>query len=518
MKNLIEIKNLTKTFGSVKALDNINLSIREGEIHGLIGTNGSGKSTLLNILFGNPIIEETGGYKGEIYLDKKGWDPFQNKFKSNFGMIHQEFILIPKLSAWENIVLGKEIVDNKIEKYLSHDLSSISIEENKISSYETLKELGIEIDVSTKVEDLSTNIKQFLEIAREIRRSNLKVLFLDEPTATLNKSDSDILLKTLRSLAKKGLTIIFISHRLDEVSSLCDRVSIIRDGRLISNYERKEFEIELLSSDMIGSSVNKSMVAKRIIKKDPILSLKDFGVNMSGDLCKNINLDIFKGEILGISSLSGHGKLSIGHGIGGLIPTKGKIIFKNSIIDPANISKNMRNGLVVLTEDRKKYNLLLDHSVDHNIIFSNILTKGKFLKGCFLSYLGLWDTKKIESYVANCIKNYDIKISSLKQKVRELSGGNQQKVCIARALSLEPELLFIGEPTRGIDISAKEKVLKSLVDINRKNNTTIVIASSETEELNRICDRIIVLYDGEISHIIEPSIESKSTDKEIKYA
>ena len=517
MEKVIEIIGLSKSYGITKALDNVSMNLYRGEIHGLLGTNGSGKSTLLNILFGNKVIEESGGYSGEILLRNRKIDPFNNNYKDEFGMIHQEFILIDGMTIWENINLGQELTNITTKKYLGDELAHISVEENKKETTNILKELEIEIDVDLRVEDLSTSIKQFIEIAREIKKKDLKILFLDEPTAALNKVDSDLLLKILKVLARKGLTIVFISHRLDEVTNLCDRISIIRDGRLISKYDKNEFDIKTIEKDMTGYDIEQSTIKKRRLEGKKVLKLSNFGVNMSGDESRNINLDIIEGEIVGITSLSGHGKLSIGYGLGGIIDTKGDTKYCGEIIDTNNISENIKRGLVVLTEDRKNLNLLMEQSVEENITFTNNIIGNSFLRKGILGKMGFIDTKKVANYSKKCIADYDIKVSSTKQKVRELSGGNQQKVCVARAISLEPKLLFVGEPTRGIDVAAKEKVLGSLVDINRRNKTTIIIASSEVEELERVCDRIIVLNNGEVSHIIGNE-QSEVEGVGVKYA
>lgn len=302
------------------------------------------------------------------------------------------------------------------------------------------------------------------------------------------------------------------------MASLCDRLTIIRDGRVISKYEKPEFDIKTLERDMTGHEITQSIAGKRKLEENKILELCDFGVSMPGDESKNINLDILKGEIVGITSLSGHGKLSIGYGVGGLMPVRGEIRYRGKILNPNNISENMKDGVVVLTEDRKRLSLLMDQSVEDNIAFSNTTIKKRFLRNGMAGSLGFWDRNKISKYVEECIGTYDIKLSSHEQKVGELSGGNQQKVCIARAVSLDPKLLFIGEPTRGIDVAAKERVLNTLVEINRSRNTTIVVASSEVEELERICDRIVVLYKGEVSHIITSQIDTELQEGEIKYA
>jgi len=518
MENILEIKKLSKKFQATQALKDISFNIKRGSIHGIIGTNGSGKSTLLNILFGNETIKDSGGYSGTIIFDGKNVDPFKGGIKKEMGMVHQEFIFLPGMSIWENITLGDEVVHRGFERVLGRELSPLILKENKKVTWELLKSLGIDIPVDVNIDDLSTNIKQFIEIAREIRKKDLKILFLDEPTASLNSRDSQILMGILKKMAQGGLTIVFISHRLDEISDICQRLTVIRDGVLVNEYDKSEFNIKKMERDMTGYELDKLTIAKRRIKKDPVLEFSDFGVDMDGDESKDINLSVNKGEIVGISSLSGHGKLSLGYGLGGLRPTRGIVKFCGKPLDTSRVSENIKRGVVILTEDRKNLNLLMEQSVEDNIAFTNTAVKKRFLKDGLPGLLGFPDCKKIVEYTRDAVSRLDIKVSSSKQKLKELSGGNQQKVSIARAVSLSPELLFIGEPTRGIDVAAKERVLKGLIDLNRVEGTTIIIASSEVEELERICDRIVVLHKGSVSHILTSNRIHTMKNQVIRYA
>ncbi|MCT4605571.1 MAG: sugar ABC transporter ATP-binding protein [Marinisporobacter sp.] len=504
METILEIKNLSKAFHHVQALKNVNLSFKKGEIHGIIGANGSGKSTLMNILFGNDIIKDTGGYEGAIfYKGKKVNIKNSNEaIKMGIGMIHQEFALIPSMSIAENIKICRENTYKATDRLLSKSYSFIDHKNNEKDAKEILKRLGINVDTNIKIMNLSTNIKQFVEIAREMDKKDLEVLVLDEPTAVLNEKDGQKLMEILKEISKNGTTILFISHRLEEIKNLCDRVSILRDGEVVATYLKEHISIHELARDMIGYEVKKTCAKKRKLKKEAILSFKDFSVKMHGEEIKQINLNVYKGEILGVTSLSGHGKLALGYGIMGRYPVTGDITYKRYGLNVMEVKKNIVNGLYVLPDDRKNLGLLMEHSVEENIIFTGNQVKNMFSKNNLYKALGFMNHMETKEHTEKYIKEFDIKCSSKNQWVRELSGGNQQKVCIARALTIHPEVLFIAEPTRGIDIAAKEKILSMLLQINRTKDTTMVIASSELEELKRICDRIAVLCEGKLFEIL----------------
>lgn len=502
----MEIKNLNKSYNGIPALTNINLSVKAGEIHGIVGANGSGKSTLMNILFGNPLIRETGGYQGEIVYqgNKLNSKNCAEVIRLGIGMVHQEFALIPDLTVGENIKLGREKTHKFTDRLFGKKYSFIDRKRNYESAVRILNKLGINLDVGVKIINLSTNTKQFVEIAREIARTDLKFLLLDEPTAVLSKNDGLKLIEVLMEMSKGGLGILFISHRLEEVQHICDKVTVLRDGKAVSQYKKGEISINNLARDMIGHAVIKAIAEKRERKAPPAISFKQFSVEMPGEEIKDLDLTVYEGEILGLTSLSGHGKLALGYGIMGMYPVGGEVIYENKKILKMDAKTNIIKGIYVLPDDRQSLGILPEHSLIDNIIFTGNQIKNLYSKNFGRTFLGFIDQKKAYDHVHKLMQSFEIKCTSLKQKIKELSGGNQQKVCIARALTVNPKLLFVAEPTRGIDISAKEKILKMLIDINRTKQTTIVIASSELDELKRVCDRIAVLVDGKIFKILFP--------------
>lgn len=506
MEDLLQISNLSKSYNGIPALNNVSLSVRAGEVHGLVGANGSGKTTLMNILFGSRIIRETGGYQGEIFFAGRSISlrNCTEAISCGIGMIHQEFALIPDMTVGENIRLGREHTLAFTDRLFGRKYSFIDKKHDNDSGRQTLKKLGIDLDTNIKVMDLSMNLRQFVEIAREIDRSDLRLLILDEPTAVLNKNDGLQLLEILREMSGRGIGIIFISHRLEEVQAICDRVSVLRDGELVAQYEKDDIHISQMARDMIGHSVNKATAEKRNIGNKPIIEFRKFSVSMPGEEFKNLDLSVYQGEIIGLTSLSGHGKLALGHGVMGMYPVSGEVRFEDQKITKMDARDNIIKGIYVLSDDRHNLGILADQSIENNIIFSGNQIKNMFSHKSPFPFLSLLDRRRTALHVEKMIRDFDIKCTSIKQKVKELSGGNQQKVCIARALTVEPRLLFVAEPTRGVDISAKEKILTMLIGINRTNNTTIVIASSELDELKRVCDRIVVMVQGKVFKILSP--------------
>jgi len=336
------------------------------------------------------------------------------------------------------------------------------------------------------------------------------MLILDEPTAVLNKEDGLKLIEILKEMSKREIGILFISHRLEEIQQVCDKVSVLRDGIMVSQYEKGNISINNLARDMIGHVVDKAAAERRAIEKEVVISFKHFSVQMPGEEIKDLDLSVFKGEIIGLTSLSGHGKLALGYGMMGIYPVGGEVYYENKRIGRLEAKANIMNGMYVLPDDRQGLGILADQSLESNIIFTGNQIKNMFIRDSAFNFLGFIDHHKTNFHVHKMMLDLDIKCTSIKQKVKELSGGNQQKVCIARALTVDPKLLFVAEPTRGIDISAKEKILNMLIEINRSRNTTIIIASSELDELKRVCDRIAVMVEGKIFKILSP--ESSDVD------
>lgn len=509
---MLQLANITKKFGRHTALQSIDLRIAEGEIHGIAGANGSGKSTLLNILFGSPVIAKTGGYQGKIYLRGRHCkikSP-QSAILSGFGMVHQELTIIPEMSVAANVTITREPVHPCSGKLFGRDFSLIDRAQCEVNAATSLATLGLSLRVQQKTGQLPLAIKQFVEIAREISRNDLKVLLLDEPTAVLNSGDSAILSDTLRILAKKGVSLIYVSHRLDELFRLCDNLTVLRNGRISRQFSRLEFDQEAVTESMIGDAITSSRKNSRRNTSDIIVRLRDVSVKMPGEAINNLDLDIERGEILGLISLSGHGKMALGPGLMGQSAISGSITINNRQIAAPDPASMIAQGVFMLPEDRRRAGLLLQRSIAENITFSAIHCSHRFLRRFLFSSVCFPDREMMREYAEECIKSLEITCTGPSQKVYELSGGNQQKVCIARALALEPEILFVNEPTRGVDLNAKERILDLFLSTNERKGTTIVIASSELDELKRICNRIAVLYCGRLCTILSPAADDKT--------
>jgi simple sugar transport system ATP-binding protein len=506
---MLHLKNICKRFGRYSALNSINLEIASGEIHGLAGSNGSGKSTLLNILFGNPIIAETGGYGGEIILQGKSCcikSP-RSAIAAGFGMVHQELAVVPDMTVAENITITREPVFRQSEKYLGRDFALIDSRRSHKKARETLEIFGITLPTRYLAGRLPLNIRQFIEIARELSRDDLKILLLDEPTAVLNGADSALVLQTLKNLARKGVAILFVSHRLDEFFSLCDHLTVLRNGTVSGQFKRADFSRKAVTECMVGRAVILSRKKARNDSKETLISLRNFSVSMPGESIECLDLDIKHGEMFGITSLSGHGKMAVGPGIMGLYPVSGKIFIKGQQIGRLDTAMMIDQGLFMLSEDRRQTGLLQNQGITENIVFSARHRDHRFLRKFPCLPLYFPDRKQSNDYAQECVAAFHIACTAVSQKVRELSGGNQQKVCIAKALAMEPEILIVNEPTRGIDLAAKELILDMFIAMNKDLGTTLLIVSSELDELRRICDRIAVLYQGRLFAILSPNTE-----------
>jgi simple sugar transport system ATP-binding protein len=512
---LLKVENVGKEYNGNRVLKDINFTLEKGKILGLVGENGAGKSTLMNILFGMSVISETGGYEGNIYLDGEKIK-FKNPvdaLKAGIGMVHQEFSLIPGFTVAENILLNMEKTKSSlISKVLGKRVETIDLPEIKKSAQKAIDTLGVKLNTETLVSEMPVGHKQFIEIAREIDRSLVKLIVLDEPTAVLTESEAEILLQSMRTLANMGISIVFISHRLREITSVCDTIVVLRDGLIVVEQPTAGVEVRQIAEWMVGRDVDgepgsTEKHVTRSTKDDIIFEARNLWVDMPGETIKNVSLKVRRGEILGIGGLAGQGKLGIPNGIMGLFASGGEIFFDNKPLPLNNTLEALKNGVAFVSEDRRGVGLLLDEPIDWNIAFNAMQIQDKFLK----SYLGgmiKWrDDKAMKECALGYIKSLEIRCTSERQLARNLSGGNQQKVCLAKAFALSPKLLFVSEPTRGIDVGAKKLVLDALRKYNEENNTTIVIISSELEELRSISDRIAIVCEGEIFGILPPEAE-----------
>ena len=509
---LLEIRNIKKDFFGNQVLEDINFTLEAGEVLGLVGENGAGKSTLMKILFGMDVIRETGGYGGDVLLNGETVrfsTPF-DALAAGIGMVHQEFSLIPGFSAKENILLNREPQKKTILSEVFGDrLNTLDYKEMDKRAEAAIEKMGVHIDADMRISDMPVGHKQFTEIARELSKDQLKLLILDEPTAVLTEKEADALLDSIRGMSKRGISVIFITHRLHEILSVCDKVVIMRDGHVVKDTPAKETNVDEITKAMVGRKVNTSVSRDIMDHSDAktILSIRKLWVDMPGEIVRNVNLDIKEGEILGIGGLAGQGKLGIPNGVMGLYEAGGTVEFDGKPIPLNNPRKCLDEQLAFVSEDRRGVGLLLDETLEWNVAFPAMQIHNKFLKS-YLGGLVKWrDEKAIHEVTEQYIDELKIKCTSSKQKARELSGGNQQKVCLAKAFALEPKFLFVSEPTRGIDVGAKALVLEALKKFNRESGVTVVMISSELEELRTTCDRIAIVSGGRIAGIL-PATES----------
>lgn len=506
IKARLRMNNIGKSYYGNRVLHGISFEAAAGEIISLVGENGAGKSTLMNILFGMPVIHSTGGFDGELYFDGaqvqiKSPD---EAMKLGIGMVHQEFMLLPGFTITENIKLNREITKpNLLSRIVGKSMESLDMGAMRRDARRAMDSMSLGIDEMLPVRGLPVGFMQFIEIAREIDKESTKLLVLDEPTAVLNESEAQRLLEVMKALAAKGISILFISHRLDEVMSVSDRIVVLRDGEQIASMAPAETTIEQLAELMVGRRIEAGQIKGRPMEElsdDHILEVADLYVDMPGERVCGMNLDIRRGEILGIAGLAGQGKIGVANGVMGLYEASGKVNMNGADLPLCDAREALRRRLAFVSEDRRGVGLLLDDSIEFNIVATATQVQGKFMGGGHLL-----DGEGVREYARKMIKELDIRCTAPDQLARRLSGGNQQKVCIARALTLEPELLFVSEPTRGIDIGAKTLILDLLVELNREHGLTVVVTSSELAELRLICDRIAIVYEGKLEGVLLPT-------------
>ncbi len=503
---VLEMKNISKSFYGTQVLKNINLTVNEGEIHCLVGENGAGKSTLMNILFGMSVITDTGGYEGDILINGNPvvFNSPKAAIGAGIGMVHQEFMLLPGFTVTENIKLNREDTKpNPFSMIFGKRLETLDRKKMATDARTALDALGMNVEEWVTVAGLPVGYLQFVEIAREIDKRNLQLLVLDEPTAVLTESEATQFLDVVQRLARTGISILFITHRLDEVMAVADNITILKDGELVRHGPTKGFTIAQMAELMVGRQVETSgrIGSKKAHKGDKnVLEIRELRVDMPGERLRGIDLDVYEGEILGIGGLAGHGKIALANGVMGLYPGYGKVFYEGSEVPLNNPREALNLGLAFVSEDRRGVGLVLEDSVANNIVLTSMQTQNRFLKP---GPLKLKDQKSIIAHALDSIDRFDIRCTGPQQIVRRLSGGNQQKVCIARAFTQNPKLLFVSEPTRGIDVGAKSRVLELIVELNRMG-VTVVITSSELAELRSISDRIAIIYEGRLSGILAP--------------
>lgn len=490
----IELKGITKRFPGVVANNNITFSVRKGEIHALAGENGAGKSTLMNILFGLLVPDE-----GQIIINGKE-EKFSSPRDSNragIGMVHQHFMLIPKLSVMENVIIGQEPGTSlKIDrKKAVEEVQAIS------DKYE------LNIDVTKKVGELSVPEQQRVEIIKVLYRQ-ADILIFDEPTAVLPPHLIDEFCDILLSLKEKGKTIIFISHKLGEVMKVSDHVTVIRRGEVIGTRAICDTSIDEITRMMVGHSVDTGRKSRADIKPGKeVLSIKDLHyTNVEGnEKLKGLDLSVHEGEIVGIAGVDGNGQEEMEKCILGLFkPDSGQILFNGEDMIGHTVKERRDMGLGYVAEDRQKESLVLQYSVAYNLIL------GQHYLPAYSKH-GFWLKKDaINENAEKLAKDYDIRLANIQVAAGTLSGGNQQKIVIAREANNDPKLYVAIQPTRGLDIGASDSVQDTLIRL-RNENKAVLLISMELDEILAVSDKIAVIFDGKIVAVVDAATADKES-------
>lgn len=504
---ILKMDHIEKEYYGNKVLKGISFDIKPGEIMALVGENGAGKSTLMNVLFGMEQIHRTGGFKGQVFFDGREVHIASPKeaMELGIGMVHQEFMLLPGFTITENIKLNREILkQGLLSKVFGKRLSNLDRPAMKQDARKSLDKIELEVSEEQTVSGLPVGYMQFVEIAREIDKTNMKLIVFDEPTAVLTEIESQRLLDTMKKIASEGVAVIFISHKLDEIIQVSDRIMVMRDGEQVCTVEKKDTDAIKLAELMVGRGIDAGSIAEKrnLNNREIIMSIRNLEVDMPGETVKGFDLDIRKGEIIGLGGLAGQGKIGISNGILGLYPSDGNITYEGKALPLNNPLGVLKRKIAFVSEDRRNVGLILSESIEENIAIGALRVNGRFLKK--FGPITQIDKKAVKENSDQMIQDFKIKCVSGKQHVSDLSGGNQQKVCMARALTMEPDLLFVSEPTRGIDIGAKQLLLDHLVKLNREKGVTIVMTSSELKELRSVCDRIAIVTGGKLEGILYP--------------
>lgn len=488
---ILEMKQITKEFPGVKALKGVDFKIYEGKVMALLGENGAGKSTLMKIMTG--VYEKTSGemyYEGEK-IDFK--EPKESQEKG-IAIIHQELNLVNQLTIGENIFLGRE-PKNRFGKI---DWKTLYGEAKKL-----LDQLGVEEDPKTLVGELSVGKQQMIEIAKALSL-NAKVIVMDEPTDALTDKETINLFKVIRELRAEGKSMVYISHRLKEIFEICDDVTILRDGTFIAERPIEKINEDEMVELMVGRKLTEQFPKVKSHIGEMVLEVK----NLKNKYLKNVSFSLKKGEILGISGLMGAGRTELAQSIYGYLPIEsGKLYMEGKLITIKHPKDAIRKGISYVSEDRKGNGLILGLSVKENMHISAL----KNLTGA----LGKINERKEKAISQEYIDSMSIKTPSMEQLVKNLSGGNQQKVSIAKSLMTLPKVLILDEPTRGVDVGAKKEIY-DLINTYKKEGMSIIMISSEIPEILGMSDRILVMHEGEITGEIRA--DEASQENIMRYA
>ncbi len=491
-KYAIEMLGITKRFPGIIANDNITLRLRKGEIHALLGENGAGKSTLMSVLFGLYQAEE-----GEIRKDGK---PVRIKNPNDatalgIGMVHQHFKLVECFSVLDNIILGIE----------PSRLGFLQKSKARKKVLELSKKYGLSVDLDALIEDISVGMQQRTEILKMLYREN-EILIFDEPTAVLTPQEIEELMQIMKNLAKEGKSILFISHKLNEIMEVADRCTVLRKGKCVGTVDIKDTSKAELSKMMVGRDVDFTVHKEEKKPGDVILDVKNVSVASKlhkNNAVKNVSFSVRAGEIVCLAGIDGNGQTEFVYGLTGLEPIKeGTVTLCGKDITKSPIRKRSLAGLSHIPEDRHKHGLVLDYSLENNMILE------RYFEPQFTNKFGFLRKKNIRAYSDRLIEQYDVRSGQGSATVaRSMSGGNQQKAIVAREIDRKPELLVAVQPTRGLDVGAIEYIHKQLVSC-RDEGKGVLLVSLELDEVLSVPDRILVMYEGEIVGELDPKTTS----------
>lgn len=483
---VLSVQNLTKRFPGVLALSDLSFSLNKGEVHALCGENGAGKSTLIKCISG---IWPHGSYEGSINVGGREarFRGIEDSEKAGIAVIYQELALVGEMTVAENIFLGREP-----KRGFLVDWNKMYSESRKL-----LQQYELDLSPNTLVKDLGIGQQQLVEIVKALAKSST-ILLLDEPTAALTDSEVEKLLKIIKQLQQKGISCLYISHRLDEVMKISDRITVLRDGESVLTRECREMTESDLIQNMVGREITKLFPKREVKAGETVLKVEDLSVSLGADnplSLKNVNFELHKGEVLGIGGLMGAGRSEL---LMHIFNSQGKresgsVIFKGKELSGNSAGKSIEEGLIMVTEDRKRLGLILEESIAFNLSLSHLK---HFIK------MVLVDRHSEMSENRKFFDQLKVKAPGLQSSVGGLSGGNQQKVVLGKALMTSPDVIFLDEPTRGIDIGAKAEIYE-LVNELTKQGKSVVLVSSELPELLGMSDRILMLSNGRQAEILD---------------
>ncbi len=492
----LELRGITKRFGSLVANENINLVVESGEIRSLLGENGAGKSTLMNVLYG--LYQADGG---EILLDGKvqAFKGPGDAMAAGIGMVHQHFMLIPVFTVAENVVLGNEPVNA---------IGGLDLETARARVKEISDRFGFNVDPDALVEDLPVGVQQRVEIIKALTR-NAKVLVLDEPTAVLTPQETDELMQIMRELAKSGTSIIFITHKLREVQAVADKITVIRLGKVVGEADPKASASELASL-MVGREVDLQVEKAATKPGEVVLSVENVSVldDREQRAVDNVSFEVRAGEILAIAGVQGNGQTELSEALLGLrhtIKGGGEIRLAGKNLNSLSVRKHLEAGIGYVPEDRKKDGLVSEFSIAENFMLNGSFGK-PFAKGVNI------DFPERDKISAKLIEEFDVRTQSASTPAGKLSGGNQQKVVVARELSRDVKLLIASQPTRGVDVGSIEFIHERIV-AERDSGRAVILISTELDEVLALADRIAVMYRGRIVGIVDAKTSRETLGK-----